>query len=181
MITVVCSNAGSDKLTPGIAEKALNAYFNEEKRCWRDPDYIIRFKAGHSDMIPGNGYREQVEAGLITATPSKDGFAYTVELTEKGKKFYKRGRGFCYGEQVVNEIQLISKPADRFGYTVAEVKYTWYLKMYDEGKWVKKMYDISKGRISVKEEIESIDTPAVGTDTFILTDKGWVHHSAFEK
>lgn len=108
---------------------------------------------------------------------------YAYDLTDEGKKSYKKGTdrtrgGFCGGNAKVTSIEEFSEPADLLGHKVSKVRYSYVVS--NVPAWATSDELISLNR-SLKKDVESSAKPIVETNTMILTNNGWVHGKLYKE
>lgn len=116
----------------------------------------------------------------------KDGSSYI--LTDEGKKHYTENEttslggdplgGFCGGKATVIEIDNFSEPANMFGRTISEVKYTYQVS--DLPDWMKSP-EVTKLDRTLKTDLASETKAAKGKDVFLLSGEGWIHEKIFKE
>lgn len=148
---------------------------------------------------PGSSLPGLAKAGLVSETElsrreiadwsgggKKTRVKSTFDLTGEGRKFYKESvqhamqgmvGAFCAGKAKVSEIVRYTEPSDAFGTRVSRVHYTYYVD--DLPKWASTPELVSAVH-SLKEDVESKDKPIKKTETFVLTNEGWVHQELFK-
>ena len=187
-------------------EKALNAHYAQMKQCIRvgsarNADGIIQeFRMdGRVEDKQLSFYNGLVDLGLLdSVTYQKDTKNFSGQVTGKadwvGYKFSENGKTFlrpaeletgalstgarqlCYGTPQVVEIVGFTEPAEAMGVKVSSVQYTY--KLVDIAPWA------SQSALSTQYEWmpDRISNPSVGKDDdLVLTNDGWVHHSALKR
>lgn len=187
-------------------EAALNAHYAQMKQCIRvgsapNVDGIIQeFRTdGRVQDKQLSFYNGLVDLALLDAVSyQKDTKNFSGQVTGKadwvGYKFSESGKAFlrpaeldrgalstgarqlCYGTPQVVEIVSYTEPAEAMGVKVSSVQYTY--KLVDIAPWV------SEPAISKQYEWlpERISNPKIEkNDDLVLTNDGWVHHSALKQ
>lgn len=111
----------------------------------------------------------------------------SFELSETGRKFYKQDvasayggkySGFCVGKAEVMEVVRYTEPADTFGQRLSQVNFTYTVK--DLPDWAKSS-ELIEAVPALKPDVGSDVEPLKRTDTFVLTNNGWMHGDLFKK
>lgn len=119
-----------------------------------------------------------VAAGLLKVG-KPDAYGITVrDLTEKGKKYFTPGKGFCYGQPTLHRIVNFSEPSSEFGSSMSEVNYEYKIENIPE--WALEE-SVQKDRSGIRKAVSSQREPIREQDTLILTNNGWVHEELFKK
>ncbi len=123
---------------------------------------------------------ELVAVGLLKVVGKyQDIWSSSVhDLTEKGRKFFTPGKGFCYGQPKLHRIVNFSEPSSLGPYTMSEVIYEYRIENIPE--WALEEA-VRKGHARVREAVSSKKEPIREEDTLILTNNGWVHEKLFKK
>ena len=186
-------------------EKALNAHYAQMKQCVKigsrpNADGIIKeFRTDGSvqdKQLPF--YNGLVSLGLLEAvTYQKDTKNFSGQVTGKadwvGYTFSNKGESFlrpasldkgafrtgarqlCYGTPQVVEIVNFTEPAEAMGAKVSNVQYTY--RLVDVAPWASDPALINQFEwLSERISNDSIATD----DDLVLTNNGWVHHSALK-
>jgi hypothetical protein len=107
--------------------------------------------------------------------PKKPIIAYTIN--DLGKKYSKENekkqKAFCFGKAHIEKITNFTEPADRFGYKVVDVNYTY--KISDIPDIIAKS-DLPKNFEKLNKAIQSSTKPIEDKHTLVLTEKGWVSY-----
>ena len=187
-------------------EAALNAHYAQMKECIRvgsapNAEGIIQeFRTdGRAQDKELPFYNGLVDLGLLDAVSyQKDTKNFSGQVTGKadwvGYKFSENGKTYlrpaaletgtfstgarqlCYGTPQVVEIVSFTEPAEAMGVKVSSVQYTY--KLVDIAPWA------SQSALSTQYEWmpDRISNPSVGKDDdLVLTNDGWVHHSALKR
>lgn len=99
------------------------------------------------------------------------------DLTDKGRKFYKEGKGLCFGVPVLVRIENFSVPQVANGQTISNVNYEYTLS--DNPEWD---FELSKLEKPMQEYVSSFRGFGIfGKSTLILTNNGWIHEDLFRQ
>jgi hypothetical protein len=205
LLVTACGN-DPKAATEANFEAALNAHYAQMKQCIRvgsapNADGIIQeFRTdGRVQDKQLSFYNGLVDLGLLDAVSyQKDTKNFSGQVTGKadwvGYKFSEKGKTFlrpadldivafstgarhlCYGTPQVVEIVSFTEPAEAMGVKVSRVQYTY--KLVDVGPWandpaLSKQYKWLPERIS--------NSSIAKEDDLVLTNNGWVHHSALKR
>lgn len=111
-----------------------------------------------------------IEAGLVHEI-GKGKYAYfdttILDVTPMGTKFFTPGRGFCLGDPELIRIENFTEPVSTDGYLASRVTFLW--KLRNVPSWANESKVIQKSR--------SPNAQYRYTETFVSTNKGWVHKS----
>lgn len=202
---MLLSACGSDPKAASDAnfEKALNAHYALKKECFRvgsepnDAGVIQEFQTDRSrqeKQLPF--YNGLVDLGLLeTVTYQKDVRTFSGEVNGKSDwvgfkisangKTYQRSaefdKGFfstgtpqlCYGTPQVVEIINFTKPAEVMGVKASSVQYTY--KLVDVAPWATD--PIIQTHLKWMSD-KLVDQSIERDDDLVLTNNGWLHHSA---
>lgn len=109
------------------------------------------------------------------------------DLTEEGRKFYTeptkttdkgKSGGFCFGKAEVTGLARFTEPSDIGGHRLSRVNYSYAVS--EIPAWAKSD-DIVAVIPSLKADAESGVEPLKRTDTFVLTNNGWMHEALFSR
>lgn len=197
---------GSDPRDASIAnfKAALNAHLSKVRECVQvgsKPDeggVIASFRAdGLGYGADQKGLFEALVAeGLLETTQfqkEERNFSKTHMMEYVGYRFTIVGKSYlrpdaynngfiaagipqlCYGTAEVIEVTNFTEPAQRGAVKASSVEYTYHL--INIAPWVNnaalaEKYNWVSGRIAADQ--------LQGEEDLVLTDNGWLHHSAFE-
>lgn len=108
-------------------------------------------------------------------------------LTEDGRKFYMepaktpgqdKSGGFCLGKAEVTELARFTEPSEISGHRISRVNYSYAVK--ELPGWAKSE-DIQAAIPDLKADAESAIEALKRTDTFVLTNTGWMHQALFSR
>jgi len=203
---VMLSACGADPRDASEAnfKTALNNHLSKMGECVQvgnkpnEQGFIEAFRMdGLGFGADQKGFYDALAAeGLLETTQfqkEERNFSKTRMISYVGYKFTREGQtylrpyeynnGFfaagipqiCYGTAEVIEITNFTEPAKSVGVKTTSVTYIYHL--IDIAPWAKttalvEEYDWISGRIAA-DQLE-------GEDDLVLTNNGWVHHSAYE-
>lgn len=186
-ILVGCSN--STDANKENFSKSVQDYLTQEMACLKIGSRYLN-KGLQSQYLDLN---ELVKIGLLKKESLAPKSALTrridptvrYSLTEQGQKISKTNKGrigsvtrLCYGDNELVGITNFTKPADMRGRTVSKVRYTY--KVTNIADWAKTESVVQKFE-SLKEKLNSDNTPLKGKATLVLTNNGWIHTKLLEK
>jgi DNA-binding PadR family transcriptional regulator len=129
-----------------------------------------------------------VEAGMLKASVEKTSADRTSEekiytLTPEGEKYYTKDAdklrkggdlgAFCIGTVDSIKITQFTEPSDLLGSKSSNVKFQYSVK--DIPSWANNEKILNSEK-RLAADVKSASTPISGTQRFVLTNKGWVHH-----
>ena len=159
---------------------------------YRSDKISIRNTAGLLHEMARLGLVEETEVERRNVSSLGSGekvkIIYSYELVAAGAEFYKpdadknlKGEdfgAFCFGKANVVKIINFTEPTDYLGVKVAQVTYAYTVT--DIPEWAKDE-ELLKLDSQLKEDVQSAAMPLEKTETFVLTDKGWVHEQLFQR
>ncbi|MDJ0807575.1 MAG: hypothetical protein QNJ78_12165 [Gammaproteobacteria bacterium] len=126
------------------------------------------------------------KVGLLNKSgPSKGKGPKSInyDLTEKGKKYFLEGKGFCLGKPKVVRIKNFTAPQSMRGQTVSKVFYEY--QYTDIPEWV---YEISEMTVSnnkayteIRDIAASVSEPINHEALLVLMNDGWRHQKLLGK
>ena len=203
-----CGDGGAHKASNETFAEVLNAYYADHKDCvglptTKNEDGYFYIAEIADDTKPLGAQRNDrdlkpflalAKAGIMTAQDaqlSKKVFSRTEKVQGKGFKLTELGRsmlladefkrGFskgepqlCYGQRVIDEIINFTEPADIRGFRMSSVNYKYSVGAVAD--WAK----LPEVHLRYPHLETYLVTKSEDKDDLVLSDIGWVHHTAIK-
>ena len=133
-----------------------------------------RYPVSRSD---GTRSGETEVLGLVKLKRVNREWDGVYDLTDKGRSTFTPGKGFCYGEPKLLRVSNFTAPSTFGAYTMSNVMYEYQIINIPD--WARQPDAAKHWQIS--KALSSEITPLKDDATLILTNKGWIHQSLFDK